>query len=991
MTPRKAAVFLTVVLLCAIAATGMCDSKDSMEGRRYECMYYIKNGEKQLITDPNERPYVEFLSDRKCIYKDGADDNTWMVGGDNKILVVEAGIFPMLSFEAVENGCLKLDGVGLMLYSLDEYDNIYYSTSSEEYAKLSTEAEHLRIEEQASKGSLKTLEHIISIFPFRNGYACAKDYKGIVHYFDADGSIVFENKYPMISNKVWAIDHGVTLDYDSEKGAYVLIDTDHNILREFKKSEHEWIGVPSGGYIGVECIRSTLSGNSTDVVYYDASGAEAFAFSNVQQGENGLSNFVNGRAYVKDSDRQFWLIDTEGNKRSLTVGNKDLIISEAEQKYREAGYTNEHYFEISKIVIKSVTPFVEEQFASAYVDASVSVKMKGKYGWDDFGYRIGFAAAIDRNGSVILLGRSDEECPPCKYGIILAEKNADGFGAEYNGWYVPSTGAYIDIKALPELSGAKNINTVYLDDGNLLITMDNGSGTRFFAVVDRNGKLLSGPARDENGLTFNYTMMQDPYEISNYMESGTILNVVDGSLIRSDKASYANVKGETIVQGTLGTTFQNGYAIIAMNSGSVEYVNVAENLTFIDKTGQPVDSVILPQEESHYGDDVIQDQHSYSRTVEMAKTVLNTDGQFNYAFSTTIPNVVGGEILGYMYDCATLDPFALIEHISSDVTKEYQKNAARAIERSLLGGIQVEESEQLLDVLSEALKNPVNKTIKDINNAAKKIIKGTNLAVQNSNYPNDELEIPSQNILGKMLNSIDLFSTLIDAADASLESKAVVAVLVSNYEENREYVEQCIVNARKSGNSELEAIYQLVLDDLESYYKAYIDGAVKYIALEGIDFMTMKTLVTGAKWTTQMAGVKISMEGYVNNKYSGKELGRANLLLLVHGIVVETSKALGTDAYYDGIQKLYEDAIVINALVEEFSGVLHEYMRSSASADAEDLKRKAITLAEYRILAIEDLRNLFEKNSAVKDMLDSTEMTRAQTELQTAIEYFTSL
>ena len=76
--------------------------------------------------------------------------------------------------------------------------------------------------------------------------------------------------------------------------------------------------------------------------------------------------------------------------------------------------------------------------------------------------------------------------------------------------------------------------------------------------------------------------------------------------------------------------------------------------------------------------------------------------------------------------------------------------------------------------------------------------------------------------------------------------------------------------------------------------------------------MTMKTLVTGAKWTTQMAGVKISMEGYVNNKYSGKELGRANLLLLVHGIVVETSKALGTDAYYDGIQKLYEDAIVMS-------------------------------------------------------------------------------
>lgn len=991
MTARQMAAFLTVVMLCAIAAVGISDSKTSMVGRRYECMYYVKNGEKKLITDPSERPYVEFLSDRKCIYKDGADDNTWMVGGNNKILVVEAGIFPMLSFEAVANGCLKLDGVGLMLYSLDEYDNMYYNTSSEEYARLSKEAENLRIEEEATKGSLGKLEHITSIYPFRNGYACAKDNEGIVHYFDANGSIVFENKFPMISNKVWAIDHGVTLDYDREKEAYVLIDMEHNVLKEFKKSDHKWIGVPSGGYIGVEHIRSTLSGNSTDVVYYDASGAQAFAFSDVQQAQNGLSNFMNGRAYVKDSDRQFWLIDTGGNKRNLSVSNKELIISEAEQEYRGNGYTSEHYFEISTIEIKSVTPFVEEQFSSAYVESNVSVKMMGKYGWDDFTYRLRFAAAVDRNGSVTLLGRSDEECPPCKYGIILAERNADNYGTEYNGWYVPSTGAYIDLKVLPELNAAKNISAVYLDDGNLLVTMNNGSGTRFFAVVDRHGKLLSGPTRDENGLTYNYTMMQDPYEISNYMESGTILNTVDSNLIWNDKATYINVKGEKIAQGTVGTKFQNGYAIVALSSSSVQYVNVGEEVTFIDKTGQAVDSIVLPQEESHYGNDRIQAQHNYSKNVEMAKNVLNTDGQFRYAFSTTIPNVVGGEILGYMYDCATLDPFALIEHIGSDVTKEYRKNAARAIERSLLSGIQVEDAEILLDALSEALKNPVNKTVKDINKAAKKIIKGTNLAVQNSNYPEDELKVSSQSVLDKMLNSIDLLSTLIDAADTSLENKAIVAVLVSNYEENKEYVEKCIDNARKSGNSELEAIYQLVLDDLENYYKAYIEGATKYIALQGIDFITMKTLVSGAKWTTKMSGVKISMEGYVNNKYSGKALGRANLLLLVHEIVVETSKALGTNAYYEGIQKLYEDAIVINALVEEFSGVLQEYMRSSTGADVENLKKKAITLAEYRILVIGDLINLCEKNSAVRDMLNSTEMTKAQIELQTAIEYFTSM
>lgn len=234
---------------------------------------------------------------------------------------------------------------------------------------------------------------------------------------------------------------------------------------------------------------------------------------------------------------------------------------------------------------------------------------------------------------------------PCRNGTILA--HAYGYGkydlgystiSKYCGWFVASTGKFIDVTTIPELSAGKNHMIVFMEDGNYLVTMVNADGTgRYYAILDRFGKVLSGPQKYEGELP-SKALVTDPYLAGTQNGVRSILNIVNADLIQvrrsggySDNSfEYVSYDGQTISNQkyTLATEFSNGYAIVATETKKVDYLKVAENLKFINTRGEHVDKVQLLEEEDHHKGDQIDSVHSAQKTIKTIETILSTDQEF---------------------------------------------------------------------------------------------------------------------------------------------------------------------------------------------------------------------------------------------------------------------------------------------------------------------------------------------------------------------------
>jgi len=119
---------------------------------------------------------------------------------------------------------------------------------------------------------------------------------------------------------------------------------------------------------------------------------------------------------------------------------------------------------------------------------------------------------------------------------------------------------------------------------------------------------------------------------------------------------------------------------------------------------------------------------------------------------------------------------------------------------------------------------------------------------------------------------------------------------------------------------------------------------------------------------------------------------RANMLLIVHGIVAEASRKLGTDKTYDAMQSLYENAIVINSMVTDLSSALVEYQKNPSNQDnINAIKNKGIALAEYRMITLDNLRSYHENCFSGQVFLDTNAMLTEELTLQRCIDYLSSM
>ena len=126
-----------------------------LEGLRFECLYTLgEDGEKVFISDPSERPFVEFIDGYNCRYE--LNDEAAYLVAENRVAVTEYGFIPVYTFYIVGEH-LQRAGLGFAeSFSEVEYDIWFYRVDTQKYSQeLQTNQGNTRKPEQS-------LEHITS-------------------------------------------------------------------------------------------------------------------------------------------------------------------------------------------------------------------------------------------------------------------------------------------------------------------------------------------------------------------------------------------------------------------------------------------------------------------------------------------------------------------------------------------------------------------------------------------------------------------------------------------------------------------------------------------------------------------------------------------------------------------------------------------------------------------------------------------------------------
>lgn len=585
--------------------------ESSLVGQRFECMYKIVDGERRLIVNPEERPYVEFLSNQKCEYLDGGDNSTY-VEQNNRIMIVEGGAIPMLAFTSVSSIRLRLEGYGLMYYSYEEYDEFFYNVTSDDYISLNEQAKTLR-EYDAKNTSMGKLERINRLIPFRNGYACVADEDNNYHYIDTSGNIVMsvDNKY--ISSYYWPIDNGVTLIH-ADDGIYQMVDLQNNVIKEFSASDYSRVGAPSEGYVCAEKINRTLSGTSYSTVYYDNFGQEQLAFDNLCMLTNGLSNFSNGRAFLKkeneagSSDDEYILVDTFGNAQILGMDDTAALMAAIKGHYLHAHEEYNARITPDSWEIKSVHAFEKgEKYAAAIISIKYSVNETNSFG-KEYSYKddVEYLACITLDGKVTLICEA-YSCSPCINNSIIFSKNSSS-----NSIYNITEDQILDVSQIASLHDAKNHKVSFIDNGQFLVSMNSGD---FHAVIERNGKVISEPIYNPDFFFNNADMLgnsEEPYAsdcslryeintkpFTRILSSSLIAGHVKNRNSNTPSFEYVDITGTRVAGGpyVMGLNFVNGYTLVGSSiseSKNYSWSPLTKNLYFINTEGEHVDHIELP-------------------------------------------------------------------------------------------------------------------------------------------------------------------------------------------------------------------------------------------------------------------------------------------------------------------------------------------------------------------------------------------------------------
>ncbi len=881
-------------------------------------------------------------------------------------------------------------------------------------------------------------EPIKEVFPMKNGYAMvitAEKYQIVSYLINHDGSILrrFEGAKYSKERYLDTSDDGFLLLFDQ---SYTLFDEKGREVCVFDKS-NSYMGAPCEGLIMSQRIKRTVSGDVSEIVYYNMKGEEILCFPGMVH-LDAASNFHNGRALVKSEDTgNIYIIDTVGNIAELVISNKEVVASGNILAYiqDQVAERNDDFIEPlfnlfageyvypdleGEITIKSVSPFLDnEEYASAIVNYQY-------YFWHYYPQRewqdehvtketksISLPALISRNGDVIILdyveksdGYYDDTGSVSRYccnHIILDGRYVYSYDTnsvldtDTLQFYIDSR--YDDIWTTP--------NLYLVDDGTIYMTYLNQSKHQVWVLINGDGEIIVGPHLVEKQLNLydgqygNNSYCATDSAVYFYPEKHLDLILSRNGIYRGydlsdyNKNGYYNLFGEPLLESDypVNSEFVNNHALVCLEKN--DSYNLADgrglNLAIIDEQGNQVFGYeYIPSDLSHEHNPLYEKNENEEATIEKAiRTILSTDQQFRIAMNAAVLPVGVGETLGYVYDLATFDIVGLITHAIDDVSRDYRNDAADLILKSLLRKYEDYSISGAIGSISSFLKSDDYKEIKNAKASSADIKKKIEFACstdEDLTWWTEETNGIWKNAQG-FFTGIDIFGKYIDDLNANLDEKLMLMILSSNYEQNSEYLNRCIAN---TSSSEMKDIYTIANDKLESTYAAYLNEAYTY--LEGISIVeTLYSNTTIDALSKILQGRNISVASTMKNMNNALLTGKGfsedaakkitNAYFLAHSIAVTVAEKVGTDDTYKIMQDLYENAIVVNAMVEDIVGTV-----SIDGWSDVDAINKSIALGQYRLIVLDNLEKYRQTCSSGDYFLDVTKIQAERYLLTWSIE-----
>lgn len=723
--------FLNVLSPIAHAAgrTGVT----GLESLRFECLYTVDDdGIKEFISDPSERPFVEFTDSYNCRY-DSGDEAEYIVAED-RVAVTEYGFIPVYSFYIVGEH-LHLTGLGMMEgLSEVEHDEWFYKVGSADYQKICKDNAS-----SVPSTALSTIRRINNIYVEKDGYICVEDNDGVMYYLDEGGNIVRTIDHPVnfMDGKLIYLASGPNTYYLYENGAYNLYDMQGKILRSFadptdNEAGYDFLSSLHEGLISAQEASHSGDDPATAVVYFNETGAEVMRFDGYVFASR-ANCFSGGRAFIcqlyKDdgsknykysgnSPTNWKIIDQKGTVSPLKVANLSVLNSNLKRQMEELVIRDsyEGYIEIKGYEIIDVHPFyLDEKYASCMIEVHVDAYTRWKDSWnkdyDKYEKEFYVPGRIDKAGNVELgnyVAEYERVVSDYINGCIISYADTDA-EAIVNF----DTGSFFPLEEHPLVAAAKEKEWSYvmrrayfMDDGNFMLITKNKNKDYIAAIIQPEGTVIEGP-KDLEAFPFyasyysvlsEYFLTEEKILDSYYNWQATSLYQINMVLSRDElypqQGSKTNLWGFTDIWGNFViepqyyevSFFKNGYAYVCTEEDSARYVmkKYAKNLIMIDENGKQVDKVVF-QKEKTTNATALQNVYNADETLRMARTILETDKQFRAATNVALLPTGVGETCGYLYDIATFDVVGLITHVYGDVTRSYREEAAKVIAQSLLG------------------------------------------------------------------------------------------------------------------------------------------------------------------------------------------------------------------------------------------------------------------------------------------------------------------
>lgn len=265
------------------------------------------------------------------------------------------------------------------------------------------------------------------------------------------------------------------------------------------------------------------------------------------------------------------------------------------------------------------------------------------------------------------------------------------------------------------------------------------------------------------------------------------------------------------------------------------------------------------------------------------------------------------------------------------------------------------------------------------------------LAAELENTKEMEKYSDTLDAINTVVKLIGVWGSYVEEYTDTTKERLTLYLLMSNYDENMAQINYSIASC-SAENEEMLAIYTIVKEEMEKMYKMYIRNAFDDIAAtELVDVLFSEASLNLVEWTLEANHKSFAdamkTANYMQLRKSGVSKSEANLknnaYFLAHSIVVKFAEDMGTKDTYQSMQKLYENAIVVNAMVQDLSKQVSVFPKTSELS----IINKAIALGEYRLIVLNNLVTYHNACSSGEVFLSLDSIATERLQIQACLDY----